>query len=98
MARNFMHKSIFVAAATAYLALGVGQAGAMGASGASSADLAPSASPYAILAPITVERTPGGEGRAAYEGYSSAPSSRCQPGAHAVSYPNGEGWTCKLDR
>jgi hypothetical protein len=95
MARNFMHKSILVAAATACLALGAGQAGAMGSS---SADLAPSASPYAILAPITVERTQGGEGRAAYEGYTSAPLSRCQPGSHAVFYPNGEGWSCKLDR
>jgi hypothetical protein len=97
LARNFLHKPILVAAAAACLALGAGQAGAMGSGGASSGDLAPSASPYAILAPITVERTPGGEGRAAYEGY-SAPSSRCQPDAHAVSFPNGEGWTCKLDR
>jgi hypothetical protein len=98
MARNFIHKSILVAAATASLALGAGEAGAMGAGGGSSSILAPSASPYAILAPITVERTPGGEGRAAFEGYSSAAASRCQPGSHAVLYPNGEGWNCKLDR
>jgi hypothetical protein len=96
MARNFMHKSIVVVAAATCLALGAGQAGAMG--GNSSSNLAPSASPYAILAPITVEQTPGGEGRAAFEGNPSVPASRCQPGAHAVFYPNGEGWSCKLDR
>jgi hypothetical protein len=98
MARNFIHKPILVAIGAACLALIAGQAGAMGGGGASSSDLAPSASPYAILAPITIARTPGGEGRAAFEGNSSAPESRCQPGAHAVFYPNGEGWTCRLDR
>jgi hypothetical protein len=43
-------------------------------------DLPPGASPYAILAPVTVSPSLGGEGRAAYEG-----SLRCPPNAHEVA-------------
>ena len=55
-------------------------------------DLAAAASPYAILAPITVERTPSGAGRAAFEGDWSGGSWSCPPGAPLL---NGDGWRCK---
>lgn len=54
--------------------------------------LAPAASPYAILAPVTLENTPGGEGRAAFEGRPSL----CLPGAHEVA--TNSGIRCKPDR
>jgi hypothetical protein len=58
-----------------------------GASGSSHGGvLAPSASPYAILAPSTLENTPGGEGRAAFEGRPSL----CQPGSHEVATNSGQ--------
>ena len=99
MRRNYISKAMLVAATAACLALGAGQAGAMGgATGSQSSNLAPSASPYAILAPVTVTQTPGGEGRAAFEGYSSFNGSRpCQPGRHLMASPYG-GSSCIADR
>jgi hypothetical protein len=47
--------------------------------------LAPATSPYAILAPSTLENTPGGEGRAAFEGRPSL----CRPGSHEVATNSG---------
>jgi hypothetical protein len=51
--------------------------------------LASSASPYAILAPATLLNTPGGEGRAAFQGRPSL----CQPGEHEIA--TDFGWRCK---
>jgi hypothetical protein len=98
MKRNYIGKAMIIVATATCLALGAGQAGAMGgASGSQSGDLAASASPYALLAPVTVAQTPGGEGRAAFEGYSShSGSSPCQPGMRLMASPNG-GWSCMAD-
>ena len=98
MRRNYISKAMLVAATAACLALGAGQAGAMGgATGSQSSNLAPSASPYAILAPVTVTQTPGGEGRAAFEGAPSyQASSPCQPEQRLMASPNG-GWRCMSD-
>jgi hypothetical protein len=57
--------------------------------------LAPGASPYAILAPVTVSPTLGGEGRAAYDGNSSGSSSRCPPSASEAA--TNSGLRCKLN-
>jgi hypothetical protein len=99
MKRHHIGRAMFIAATAACLALGAGQAGAMGgASGSQSGDLAASASPYALLAPVTVAQTPGGEGRAAFEGYSSFNGSRpCQPGRHLMASSYG-GSSCIADR
>src|ERR1700733_5291643 len=99
MKRNHIGKAVFIVATATCLALGAGQAGAMGgANGSQSGDLAASASPYALLAPVTVAQTPGGEGRAAFEGYSSTSgSSPCQPGRHLMASPYG-GSSCIADR
>jgi hypothetical protein len=98
MRRNYIGKAIFIAATAACLALGAGQAGAMGgATGSQSSNLAPGASPYALLAPVTVTQTPGGEGRAAFEGNPSySGSSSCQPGQRVMASPNG-GSSCMSD-
>jgi hypothetical protein len=98
MTSNNGRKSLVLATAALSLALGAAQSNAMGSGGASSGDLAPSASPYAILAPITVERTPGGEGRAAFEGMSGAGSAQCPAGQHAVMFADGGGWRCSFGR
>jgi hypothetical protein len=98
MTRNTTRKGLVIAAAALSLALGAAQSNAMGAGGASSGDLAPAASPYAILAPITVERTPGGEGRAAFEGMPSNGSAQCPVGQHAAMFADGGGWRCRFDR
>jgi hypothetical protein len=99
MKRHYIGRAIFFAATAACLALGAGQAGAMGGgNGSQSSDLAASASPYALLAPVTVAQTPGGEGRAAFEGYSSLSGSMpCQPGRHLMASSYG-GSSCMPDR
>jgi hypothetical protein len=82
---------ILAMAAAAPWAICASQAIAAGASipGASGSShggvLAPSASPYAILAPSTLANTPGGEGRAAFEGRPSL----CQPGSYEVATNSG---------
>ena len=98
MKPNSIGKAIFIAATATCLALGAGQAGAMGgATGSQSSNLAPAASPYALLAPVTVAQTPGGEGRAAFEGYpSNSGASSCQQGQRLMASPNG-GWRCMSD-
>jgi hypothetical protein len=98
MKRNYIGKTMFIVATAACLALGAGQAGAMGgATGSQSSNLAPSASPYALLAPVTVTQTPGGEGRAAFEGNPSYTGrSPCQSGQRLMASPNG-GWRCMSD-
>jgi hypothetical protein len=101
MTRNTTRKGLVIATAALCLALGAAQSNAMGSGGASgsqSGDLAPSASPYAILAPITVERTPGGEGRAAFEGVPASSSAQCPAGQHVVTFANGGEWRCRFDR
>jgi hypothetical protein len=99
MNRNNIGRAMLIAATAACLALWAGQADAMGgASGSQSGDLAASASPYALLAPVTVAQTPGGEGRAAFEGYSSfSGAAPCQPGRHLVTSSYG-GSSCMSDR
>ena len=90
MARNLIGKTILGVAVAAACAIGASQAGAAGvgipgSSGTHGGVLAPAASPYAILAPSTLENTPGGEGRAAFEGRPSL----CPPGAHEVATNSG---------
>jgi hypothetical protein len=96
MARNSIGKTILGVSAAAACALWVSQASAGGVaipgSGSQGGVLAPAASPYAILAPVTLENTPGGEGRAAFEGRPSL----CPPGAHEV--PTGSSVHCKPNR
>ena len=90
MTKNSIGK-IFILAMAAPWAICASQAIAAGASipGASGSShggvLAPSASPYAILAPSTLENTPGGEGRAAFEGRPSL----CHPGSHEIATNSG---------
>jgi hypothetical protein len=95
MARNLFGKTILLVASAA-CALYVSQASAGGVAipgpGSQGGVLAPAASPYAILAPVTLENTPGGEGRAAFEGRPSL----CQPGAHEVA--TNSGLRCKPNR
>jgi hypothetical protein len=73
---------------------------ALGASNASAASsipgpsgqggvLAPAASPYALLAPVTLANTPGGQGRAAFEGRPSL----CLRGEHEI--PTDFGMRCR---
>lgn len=96
MARNLVGKTILGVAAVAACAVFVSQASAgsvaIPGTGSQSGVLAPSASPYAILAPVTLENTPGGEGRAAFEGRPSL----CPPGAHEVAANSG--LRCKPNR
>jgi hypothetical protein len=66
--------------------------GIPGGSGSQGGVLAPAASPYALLAPLTLENTPGGEGRAAFEGRPSL----CRPGAHEIA--TNSGIRCKPTR
>ena len=95
MKRNHIAKAMFIVATATCVALGARQAGAMGgANGSQSGDLAASASPYALLAPVTVAQTPGGEGRAAFDGNSSTSApSPCPPGMRLIASPNGR-WRC----
>ena len=70
MTRNSIGGSILIVATLARCAT---QASATsvaipGPSGSNGGVLAPSASPYAILAPSTLENTPGGQGWAAFQG------------------------------
>jgi hypothetical protein len=91
--RNNIGKAILLVSMTACVALGAAPADARsGHRHGGGGDLAAAASPYAILAPITVERTPGGAGRAAFEGDWSGGSWSCPPGAPLL---NGDGWRCK---
>jgi hypothetical protein len=91
MARNSIRKVIrIIAMAAACVAFGAAQVQAMTGS-----PLAPGASPYAILAPVTVSPTLGNEGRAAYDGNPSGSSSRCPPGASEVA--TNSGLRCKLN-
>jgi hypothetical protein len=100
MARNSIGKTILGAAVAAACAIcasqasaaGVGIPGSSGSGGSQGGVLAPSASPYAILAPSTLENTPGGDGRAAFEGRPSL----CPPGAHEVA--TNSGLHCKANR
>ena len=98
MKRNNIGKAMIMMATATCLALFAGQASAMGASsGSQSANLAPSASPYALLAPVTVAQTPGGEGRAAFEGYPAASAaSACKPGMRLMASPSGV-WRCMVE-
>ena len=91
MARTSIGKIIlFVATMTPWaicssqaFAAGVGIPGSSGSS--HGGVLAPSASPYAVLAPSTLENTPGGEGRAAFEGRPSL----CHAGSHEIATNSG---------
>jgi hypothetical protein len=89
MARNLIGRTILGVALAAACAVCASQANAGGVAipgtGSLHGVLAPSASPYAILAPSTVANTPGGEGRAAFEGRPS----QCPPGAHEVAARSG---------
>jgi hypothetical protein len=90
-------RTIFYIATAAAFAIGASQASASGVgipggSGSQGGVLAPAASPYALLAPVTLENTPGGEGRAAFEGRPSL----CPPGAHEIA--TNSGIRCKPNR
>jgi hypothetical protein len=96
MARNDIGKALFIVATAASLAFCAPHAGALasslpGASGGQSGVLAPAASPYALLAPVTISRDPN-EGRAAFQGRASL----CRPGETEVA--TDFGWRCKPDR
>jgi hypothetical protein len=83
---NATRKTLSIGAALACLALGASQAGAMGGSRHGHGGvLSPSASPYALLAPVTLENTPGGEGRAAFQGRPSL----CPPGSYEAGGAGG---------
>lgn len=98
MAKSSIGRTIIFIGTVAAFAFGaslpsVAGAGIPGSSGSHSGGvLAPAASPYAILAPVTLENTPGGEGRAAFEGRPSL----CLPGAHEIA--TNSGIRCKTDR
>jgi hypothetical protein len=93
MASNITRKALLIAATLASLAFGASQAGALasslpGASGGQSGILAPSASPYALLAPVTISRDPN-EGRAAFQGRASL----CKAGETEIA--TDFGWRCR---
>jgi hypothetical protein len=76
MARNSIGRAIWVTPlAVACVVFGTAQVQAM-----CGHNLSLDRSPYAILAPVTVSPTLGGEGRAAYDG-----SSRCPPDTHRIA-------------
>jgi hypothetical protein len=76
-------------------AFGATQAGARGAHRHGGGDLSAAASPYAILAPITLSHAPVGEGRAALEGDWPGGLSSCPPGRSAAPAPDGDTWRCR---
>lgn len=93
MTLNNFGRSLFIIAA---FALGAAQAGASasslpGANGGGGGVLAPAASPYALLAPVTISRDPN-EGRAAFQGRGST----CRYGE--VEVATDFGWRCRPDR
>jgi hypothetical protein len=98
VAKNSIGRTIIFIATAAAFAFGAPLASAAGGGipGSSGShqggELAPAASPYAILAPVTIENTPGGEGRAAFEGRPSL----CSPGAHEIA--TNSGIRCKPNR
>ena len=78
MARNSIGRAIWITPlAVACVVFGAAQVQAMGGCGH---NLSLDRSPYAILAPVTVSPTLGGEGRAAYDG-----SSRCPPDTRRIA-------------
>jgi hypothetical protein len=97
MARESIDRTIRIIAVAAACVVGAAQTSIAassipGSSKPQGGVLAPAASPYAILAPVTLENTPGGEGRAAFEGRPST----CRSGAHEIA--TNSGLRCKSDR
>jgi hypothetical protein len=92
MKRNNIGAALII---TAIFALGAWRADAMASSlpgpGGQSGILAPAASPYALLAPVTITRDPN-EGRAAFQGRPST----CRSGEIKVA--TDFGWRCRPDR
>jgi hypothetical protein len=85
-------KSLFLVTTLASFAISVSQAEAMGSGQRHNGGvLAPSASPYALLAPITISRDPN-EGRAAFQGRSTM----CPMGEYEI--PTAAGLRCKPAR
>jgi hypothetical protein len=95
MDRSQPRKGLLIIAMASCVVLGAFDASAAGSAsrpsggGSQGGVLAPSASPYAILAPITLSNTPKGEGRAAFQGRPSL----CPPGEHEIA--TDFGWRCK---
>jgi hypothetical protein len=89
MARNPFGNPLFLAATIACLTIvaadEAGMASASRPSGGQGGVLAPAASPYAILAPVTLENTPGGKGMAPFQGRPS----ECQPGQREIADSTG---------
>jgi hypothetical protein len=85
-------KSMLIVTTFACFAINVSQAEAMGSGQRNNGGvLSPSASPYALLAPITISGDPN-EGRAAFQGRSSL----CPAGEYEI--PTGTRLRCKPAR
>jgi hypothetical protein len=96
MQRSSVGKAIVFFLATAGFALGAAQADARGGHRhGRGGELDAAASPYAFLEPITVSRTPGEAGRAAFEDGWSDKYSSCPPGRSAAPFADGGGWRCQ---
>jgi hypothetical protein len=97
MGRNQAGKALLITATASWVVLVVLNASAAGSAsrpsggGSQGGVLASSASPYAILAPATLSNTPGGEGRAAFQGRPSL----CHAGEHEIA--TDFGWRCKAE-
>jgi hypothetical protein len=96
MARKPFGNALILATTIACLAVGAADAAGMASasrpSGGQGGPLAPAASPYAILAPVTLENTPGGKGMAPFQGRPSL----CQPGEREIA--DSTGLRCAPDR
>ena len=91
MRPTIISKSMFLVTTLACVAINASQAEAMGSHRHNGGVLAPSASPYALLAPVTISRDPN-EGRAAFQGRASF----CPGGDYET--PNDAGLRCKPAR
>jgi hypothetical protein len=78
-----MRKIIFLGTTAVALAFGAANALAMGGG-----DLSPEQSPYALIAPQTLQQPPIGEGRAAFTGDEQGYWAGHHAGRHSVARPD----------